>query len=392
MVSYPAADASYRTAASMLTPQAVSEYLAFSGWELESRESTREIWHLSNRDGELIGRVMLPLASDYADYQDRFYDALMSIGKINEWSSAELQEHITATHADLLFVRLDQPTINGTISIAQARATINAILDMLSFAAMTAVGIRRPRKGQVPPEVVTNFLEHEARLGHTKQGSFTFMVAALLGDELQTRRIADNTKIFPSDQVAFPRQVMEILARSLEAVGDVGRLAQIRAPEVGLLLSPRLMDAVNDIVVRQDVQAIEISFQWASSLPSPNVTDQPIRLERRSVEDLHDLTFEASTVAEPERSQRTLIGHVRSLTRKGLPEDQNSESEIVLRTEIFDRIRNVYFSLSGDDNITAISAYLDQLPLTVTGDLVFERQRWRLVGDIQLEASGRGLE
>ena len=392
MVNYPAADASYRTVASALTPQAVSEYLAFSGWELERRENTREIWHLFGQDGELIGRIMLPLASDYSDYQDRFYDALISIGKINKWSSAELQEHITATHADLFFVRLDQPTTDGTIPIVQARATINAILEMLRFAAMTAVGIRRPRKGQIPPEIVTKFLEHEARLGHTKQGSFTFMVAALLGDALPVQRVADNTKMPSSGKVAFPRQVMETLARSLEAIGDVGRLAQMRAPEVDSLLSPLLIDAITDIVGREEVQAVEISFQWASSLLPPGISDQPIRLERRSIEDLYDLTFVASDVAEYERSRQTLIGQVRSLTRKGRSEEQSSESEIVLRAEAFGRVRNVYFLLSGADNVTAISAYLDQLPLRVTGDLIFERQRWRLVGDIHVEASGRGIE
>lgn len=392
MVNYPAADASYRTIASALTPQAVSEYLAFSGWELERRENTKEFWHLLGQDGELIGRIMLPLASDYSDYQDRFYDALMSIGKINKWSSAELQEHITATHADLFFVRLDQPTIDGTIPIAQARATINAILEMLRFAAMTAVGIRRPRRGQIPPEVVTNFLEHEARLGHTKQGSFTFMVAALLGDALPVQRVADKPKMPSSGEVPFPRQVMEVLARNLEAVGDVSRLAQIRAPEVDLLLSPRLMDAITDIVGREEVLAVEISFQWASSLPPPGISGQPIRLERRSIEDLRDLTFEAPDVAEHERSRQTLIGQVRSFTRKGRSEEQRNESEIVLRTEVFGRVRSVYFLLSGADNLTAISAYLDQLPLRVTGDLIFERNRWRLVGDINVEASGRGIE
>ena len=125
--------------------------------ELERRENTKEFWHLLGEDGELIGRIMLPLASDYSDYQDRFYDALMSIGKINKWSSAELQEHIAATHADLFFVRLDQPMIDGTIPIVQARSTINAILEMLCFAAMATIGIRRPRKGQIPLRLLRIF-------------------------------------------------------------------------------------------------------------------------------------------------------------------------------------------------------------------------------------------
>jgi hypothetical protein len=267
---------------------------------------------------------------------------------------------------------------------------------MLRFAAMAAVGIRRPRKGQIPPEVVTNFLEHEARLGHTKQGSFTFMVAALLGDVLPIQHMADNTKMTPSEEVAFPRQVMETLARSLEAIGDVSRLAQIRAPEVDLLLSPRLMDAITDIAEREEVQAVEISFQWASSLPPPEISGQPIRLERRAIEDLRDLTRVASSATGHERSRQTLIGQVRSLTHKGHPEEQGGESEIVLRTEVYGRARNIYILLSGADNIAAISAYLDRTPLMVTGDLIFARQRWRLVGDIHVtETSGdgsRGIE
>ena len=98
------------------------------------------------------------------------------------------------------------------------------------------------------------------------------------------------------------------------------------------------------------------------------------------MEDLRDLTFEAPDVTEHERSRQTLIGQVRSFTRKGRSEEQRNESEIVLRTEVFGRVRSVYFLLSGADNLTAISAYLDQLPLRVTGDLISERNKWRLVG------------
>ena len=152
------------------------------------------------------------------------------------------------------------------------------------------------------------------------------------------------------------------------------------------------MDAITDIVGREGIQTVEISFQWASSLPPPGISDQPIRLDRRSIENLHDLTPVASGVAGHERSRQTLIGQVRSLTNKSRSEEENNESEIVLRAEVFGRARNVYFLLNGADNIAAISAYLDQLPLRVTGDLVFERQKWRLVGDINVEASGRGLE
>jgi len=61
----PTVDASYREAASTLRPQAVSEYLAVSPWNLERRDDIKEIWQLRSTTGESLGRLMLPLATNY---------------------------------------------------------------------------------------------------------------------------------------------------------------------------------------------------------------------------------------------------------------------------------------------------------------------------------------
>jgi hypothetical protein len=53
-------------------------------------------------------RLMLPLATDYADYEQRFADALRAIGIVSNWSADELLFRIISTNADLLFIRLDQ--------------------------------------------------------------------------------------------------------------------------------------------------------------------------------------------------------------------------------------------------------------------------------------------
>jgi hypothetical protein len=71
-------DAVYREAAASLTPTAVSQYLAATKpWQLESRlDHVKEVWSLPDRSGRITGRILLPLATDYADFSERFYDAL----------------------------------------------------------------------------------------------------------------------------------------------------------------------------------------------------------------------------------------------------------------------------------------------------------------------------
>ncbi|WP_433180317.1 hypothetical protein [Actinoallomurus sp. CA-150999] len=92
-----AQEATYREIASMLTPAAVSQYLAAERWQLESRQDQiKEIWSLAD-SGTLKARIMLPLATDYEDFGQRFYDALRTIGGINDWDAAKLQERIIAT-------------------------------------------------------------------------------------------------------------------------------------------------------------------------------------------------------------------------------------------------------------------------------------------------------
>jgi hypothetical protein len=97
-----ASDSAYRDLASVLSPVAVSKYLAASGqWRLVDRsDDVSEFWALLGDDGELKGRIMLPLATDYADFVERFADTLRAIGIVNSWSAAEVgREPIRLDHA-----------------------------------------------------------------------------------------------------------------------------------------------------------------------------------------------------------------------------------------------------------------------------------------------------
>jgi len=90
-----AREASYREVASAVAPVAVSQFLAAKGWELEaSQDNVKEIWRLPDGQGGVRGRILLPLATDYIDFPQRFADALHAISKLNGWSPEELLEQI----------------------------------------------------------------------------------------------------------------------------------------------------------------------------------------------------------------------------------------------------------------------------------------------------------
>ncbi|MGY2028223.1 hypothetical protein [Nocardia gipuzkoensis] len=71
-----------REVASVLSPLAVSQYLATHDWQLESRDQdVKEIRRLPGEDG-LLGRIMLPLATDYVDFPRRFRETIQALATI----------------------------------------------------------------------------------------------------------------------------------------------------------------------------------------------------------------------------------------------------------------------------------------------------------------------
>jgi hypothetical protein len=394
MVNRSAPGTSYREAASALAPQAVSEYLALSSWNLQRRDEVKEIWELKEPGGKAVGRLMLPLATEYTDFRDRFHEALLALGRINDWDAGELQEHVLATRADLFFVRLDQPTADGTIPFKQAETTIEAIYRMLRSAA-TAVAAPRSEGRYQLPAVVNSFLEDDVRLGHTKRGSFIFTVAVRFSDRAAPHQPLPETDANAATGGVFSRSVMETLAYNLETVRDMTYGRRLRSVQAEGYVSIRsgLLEPLEDMAKPAGLRAVELSFQWAIALPNPNVGMEPIKLEQSALADFSPLVREATyeTTVPKVRRSGALVGPVVSLTREGVDEEGAEIGEIVILAEIGrGKPRNVYVRLSGRDHELAIQAYRSQLPMRVSGELVFERQRWRLTGSIEVDVDSLG--
>jgi hypothetical protein len=391
-MSLSAPDAAYREAASSLTPTAVSQYLAATKpWQLESRlDHVQEIWSLPGEAGKPIGRILLPLATDYADFSERFSDALHALSRLNGWGPDELVKHIAATQADLFFVRLDQVRDGETIPLKQAEATIDALYEMVKAAAISAAAPGRSQRGGRLPNVVSAFLENDVRLGHTKRGSFVFTVVTRLNRAPETSLSTPpgpdtaGTDIVP----VFPRRVMETLARGLEATRDLtqGKSTVTVDQAIQSGLSAGLLESLEDIAGPEELRSLELSFLWAATETKPNVGAEPIRLEHAQVAQLARVREELLREEEPPRRE-TLVGMVKSLARDDESLESGDSGSVVISAEVNGRRRNVHLTLSGEGHAQAIECYRQRLPLIVTGDLVFERQAWRLVGNIEVGPS-----
>jgi hypothetical protein len=386
-MSMYASDTAYDEVAASLTPTAVSQYLAVTRpWELETRQDNiQEIWSLSDTHGTPRGRILLPLATDYVDFHERFSDALRALGRLNKWGAQELEQHIIAARADLFFVQLNQVQPDETIPLRQAEATIEAIYEMVKAAAITAATPNRTQRGGRLPGAVSTFLDEDVRLGHTKRGSFIFTVVSRLGSSSQP--LEPTSTDAPSDLLS-PRKVMETLARGLQTTRDLTRgeaEAALEEPaEWGL--SASLLESLEVIAGPEDLRSLKLFFEWAAAESRPDVGTEPILLEHAQVSELAWVRERLLQQEEPPHRQ-TVFGTVVSLAREDDSRDADETGSVVLSAEVNGRKRNVHMTMSGADHDRAIEAYRRKLPLIVTGDLVFERRAWRLAGDLEVDAS-----
>jgi len=392
----PAPDADYRDLAGSLPPVAVSQYLAATGdWILETRqEGVREIWNLSapprSSDASVAGRhprgrIMLPLATDFADFGQRFRDALSALAMINDWSPLQLERRILATRADLLLVRLDQEHSGESIPLRQAETTVEAIYKMLRAAAMTTATPNYKFRGGRLPAPVSAFLEEDVELGHTQRGSFVFTVVARL-DASAGSALPGRAPVASRQTRQFPRRVMETLALGIQTARDMaeGRTAaDLRDPaEWGL--SAGLIEALEDITGPEGLRAVDLSFEWAAAESRPEFGIESVRIEHALLGELTRVREQLLQLEEPVRRE-TLVGTVVTLSRE---EDGLSDEEaasVIISAEIRGRRRNVHLTLTGRRHDLAIQAYRLKLPIVVTGDLVFTRRTWWLEGNIELD-------
>ncbi|GII79041.1 hypothetical protein Sru01_40230 [Sphaerisporangium rufum] len=157
-----------------LSPAAIEAFLKVAGWEqVDKRDGVFAVWESEREDASLL----LPYNRAYRDYRARLSDALETIADIYKLTSSEaLELKITGAQSDILLLRADQPTIDGSIPLEEAQGLLSGVNQMMLAAACSAIRPRASNRGR-KPEAAAEFLK-EVRMGHTMRGSFVITIYA----------------------------------------------------------------------------------------------------------------------------------------------------------------------------------------------------------------------
>lgn len=369
----------------LLTPMSLAAYLATKGWALEEeREGRHRTWVRPPAHGVEPARVIVPINRQLRDFSRRLQEAVWGVEEYYHLTRSQLMDEIAALRADMLFVRLDQVTTDGTIPFKQASRLLESIQRLLRAAATTTVNPASTHTGRRPAQV-TEFLDEDLRLGHTRHGSFVVTVVARhAGLEVEQRGATEDV---PDEAAPFTRRVMTTLAQALGATDEVVSGSEAEYASIEDLasrgVSLELVQSLMDVTDSEGLRALDLSFQWATGMEEPQKVPARVVLQRDEFANLQVLNDRLQRRAQPRTV--TLFGRVKSLSREEL-EDGLEDNAIVLEAEVDGRLRNVLVPLEQADYNWAIEAHRNRLPFTVTGELV-KRRTWRLEGrvDVDLE-------
>lgn len=372
----------YGQIAGELSPMAVSQYLAATGWELESRNEIREIWGKATGADRAPKRLMLPIDTEFVDFEDRFRDLLHALGRIHDWDADQLHDKIVATHADLLFVKFTQENKDGSISFRHAVSTVNALYEVLKA---TATHVAEEGGGDFD-EVSANvarYLDDDLRLGHTKRGGFVLTVMS---------RLDTGSGEGEREAPCFARRVMETVSIGFGAAVDAIDVEDDTESSQGQLsrvtLGGDVLSFLEAVATPDSVHELDLSFGWAAAGPPVRTQRDRIVVDRVLMRKLPAARrkLEKSRTANPKEA---FVGTVHSLTSDQRP-GEASAGTIELATRIKNEPRIVVVPFHEEQREVVIEAYRNNTPLLAVGDLVIEAGTRRLTGNVRIAPEPEG--
>ncbi|HZU58339.1 MAG TPA: hypothetical protein VFA06_20845 [Actinocrinis sp.] len=382
-----------------LSPAAIEAFLRMNGWVQQAvREGVSSIWANSAEDASLL----LPYNKTYRDYDLRLHEALEVISEVQRVPYGEaLGLEISTALSDVLFVRADQATIDGSIPLSEARDLLNGIERLMLAAACSAVRPRPTMAGR-RPDVARDFVADDVRMGHTLQGSFVLTIYARhndlrseeitpIEDDVRSSGHTSPREIVPDDAArqaresttaTFTRRVMTTLATGLDAtrllLSSDSSVDLAAAVELGV--SDELLNSVDLMSRNEAVRALDMSFRWSPAQPLRDV-DVPGRviLPRAAPGQIDRIRRSLRTQPAVERD--SVVGQVIRLERAGGENDG-----VVVVDGVMGRARRrVKLSVSGVAYEVAIYAHENRLPVVARGDVVLDGRTWWLKGATSLQ-------
>ncbi|NHO85256.1 MULTISPECIES: hypothetical protein [unclassified Micromonospora] len=289
------------SAASGLTPETLSRYLASTGWTQEQRLERATLWSRSEDDGDF--QVLVPGDQGLRDYASRVSDFLTTVAAVEERPIRLLLDDLETTGADTLSFRLLPGGPSGTIPLFNAVDALAGVRELVVSSTYALMSEQPMLVQGRRPESALDFAR-TVRLGTPRSGSWA--IAA----RLAVPRTDGNTGVPLARRVSLQMHsaVRACFAASGEAQRDFDLGLFLRRTGEGV--SANVCDALAKL--GRDGVPYDVRFNWAAQLAS-TVPARSFRFNTRRIEVLHTAA-EQLKVAVPD-GEVTVEGQVSKLRR-----------------------------------------------------------------------------
>ena len=348
-----------------VSPLALAAYARSAGWS-----KTEEYGDYSDvYAGDQLPEIIVPRTPRLGDYAQVVARLIAIFSHAAEVDEIQMYNDLVVSDRDVTRVRASNGETDGTVDLEQGVALVSGSRDMLLAAACS---LQDPRPVyRVGANKDANEFMHRARLGQTETGSFVLTILSpVVPPQVQPPLLADMELDDPVER-RITRRLAQALAATRRATSRaMGGDTDAFAEAVSEGTSANLCEAL--VQVLEPFPSVDVSTTWART--------RPLRSVRESVQFADNDALFLREAARSFRSREPrldvpLFGSVRMLRR----DYSETDGTVTLRANIDGRIQSVTVALSQFDYNRASQANVEQVPISMEGDLERIGQRWRLL-------------
>ena len=302
---------------------------------------------------------------DYAQAVARLISIFARAAEVDE---AQLYNDLVVADRDVTRVRASNGQSDGTIELDHGVALVNGARNMVLAAACSLQDSRLVYRAGANREA--NEFMRRVRLGQTETGSFVVTILSpVIPSLLQEPLLPDFELDDPAERRITHRLAVALSsirnATSKSVSGDAVAFTDAVSQGASANLCEALVQMIEPFV------SLDITTTWART--------RPMERNRNRVQFAND---DASILREAARLYRSreprldekLFGSVQMLKR----DYSETNGTVTLRATIDGKVQSVTVVLSETDYNRASQANLEQVPISLEGDLERVGQRWHL--------------
>ena len=349
-----------------VSPLALSAYARSAGWS-----KTDEFGEYSDvYEGHQLPEIIVPRTQRLGDYTRVVARLIAIFAQSAELEEVELYNDLVVADRDAFRVKASTGEDDGTIDLAVGVALVNGARDMILAAACSLQDPRPVYRTGANREA--NEFIRRSRLGQTESGSFVLtLLSPVIPPRVQLPLLPDGE----SDDEPIDRRISRRLTEALQAARSatsraIGGETGVFSDAVSEGASANLCEALVQVI--EPFTSVDVSTTWART--------RPVQSARNSVQFSND---DASILREAARTYRSreprldirLFGSVRMLRR----DYTGTDGTVTLHASVDGKVQSVSVILSESDYNRASQANIEQVPISIEGDLEQIGQRWRLL-------------